>query len=109
MSETGTITRTCAVSRKGQTTLPLAVRQILGVRDGGEIVVRTDGRRVTIEPIEAEHSDPAIGAFLRLITADVAAGRNVGALPDDLLQTLKGVLHEVEVDLDEPIEGDVCL
>lgn len=109
MSETPTIARTCAVSRKGQTTLPLAVRQILGVRDGGEIVVRTDGRRVIIEPVEAEHSDPAIAAFLRLIAADIAAGRNVGALPAGLLRTLEDVICDVEVDLDEPIEGDVCL
>lgn len=109
MSDPAIIARTCAVSRKGQTTLPLAVRQILGVRDGGQVVVRAEGRRVIIEPVEAEHRDPAIGAFLRLIADDVAAGRNIGVLPEDLLQTLKTVLNDVDVDLDEPIEGDVCL
>ncbi len=109
MSETAIITRTCSVSRKGQTTLPLAVRQILGVRDGGEIVVRAEGRRVIIEPVEVEHGDPAIGAFLRLITDDIANRRNIVALPDDLLQSLTDALKDVEVDLDEPIEGDVCL
>lgn len=109
MSETATFARTCAVSRKGQTTLPLAIRQILGVRDGGQIVVRAEGRRVIIEPVEVEHDDPAISAFLRLIADDIAAGRNIGVLPDDLLQTLKEALHDIEVDLNEPIEGNVCL
>ncbi len=109
MSDAAIITRTCAVSRKGQTTLPLAVRQILGVRDGGEIVVRAEGRRVIIEPVEAEHNDPAIGAFLQLIADDIARRRNIVALPQDLLQTLKAALDDVEVDLDEPIEGEVCL
>jgi antitoxin PrlF len=109
MSEPAPVSRTCSVSRKGQTTLPLAVRQILGVRDGGEIVVRTDGRRVIIEAVEVEHRDPAIGAFLRLITDDIATGRHVGTLPEDLLQTLKDALQDIEVDLDAPIEGDVCL
>ena len=89
--------------------MPLAVRQTLVLRDGGHAVVRAEGRRVVIEPVEADHRDPAIGAFLRLIADDVAAGRNIDVLPEDLLQTLKTVLHDVDVDLDEPIEGDVCL
>lgn len=49
------------------------------------------------------------GTFLRCTADDVNSGRNVGPLPDDLLQTLEDVLREVDVDLDEPIEGDVCI
>ncbi|WP_372070974.1 type II toxin-antitoxin system PrlF family antitoxin [Tistrella mobilis] len=109
MNDSTIIERTCKVSSKGQTTLPLTVRQILGVRDGGKIVVRADGNRIIIEPAETEHQDPAIGAFLKLISDDIAAARNIAALPDDLLQTLRQALKEVDVDLDEPIEGDVCL
>jgi antitoxin PrlF len=109
MSDPASIARTCVVSRKGQTTLPLAVRQILGVRDGGEVVVRTDGRRITIEPVEAEHADPAIISFLGLIAADLAAGRNVTGLPDSVAQALTETLDDGASNLDEPIEGDVCL
>jgi len=103
------IEKTCTVTSKGQTTLPLAVRQVLGVSHGGQISVRVEGKVVTIEAVEQEHRDPAIGAFLRLIEADIAAGRNVGALPDDLVANLTTLLDEVDVDLDEPITGDVCL
>jgi len=109
MAAPAIIEKTCAVTRKGQTTLPLAVRQLLGVSEGGQIVVRAEGRRVTIEKVEAEHSDPAIEAFLRLIANDLATERNVGTLPDDLLESLRHALKDVEVDLNEPIEGDVCL
>ena len=109
MSASPTIERTCAVTRKGQTTLPLAVRQILGVSQGGRVVVRAEGRRITIEPVEEEHADPAIGSFLRLFANDIAEGRNISTLSDDLVQSLQHVLKEMDVDLDEPIEGDVCL
>jgi antitoxin PrlF len=109
MASSAKIEKICTVTRKGQTTLPLAARQVLGVPDGGRIAVRIDGKTVTIAVVEEEHRDPAIGAFLRLIEADIAAGRNLGILPADLTATLTGVLDEIEVDLDEPINGDVCL
>ncbi len=109
MNAPAVIKKTCAVTRKGQTTLPLVVRQLLGVAEGGQIIVRAEGRRITIEQVEAEHSDPAIEAFLRLIATDLATERNVGTLPDDLLESLQHALKDVEVDLNEPIEGDVCL
>lgn len=103
------IEKTCTVTVKGQTTLPLAIRQLLGVADGGRILVRAEGHRITIEPADEEHRDPAIGAFLRLIAADIAAGGHVNAMPDDLVATMRQVLEDSDIDLDEPIEGDVCL
>jgi antitoxin PrlF len=109
MGSSATIEKICTVTRKGQTTLPLAARQVLGVPDGGRISVRIEGNMVTIAVVEEDHRDPAIGAFLRLIEADIAAGRNLGNLPDDLAATLTKVLGEVDIDLDEPISGDVCL
>jgi antitoxin PrlF len=93
------------VTGKGQTTLLLAARQVLGVPDGGRISVRIEGKTVTIAVVEEDHRDPAIGAFLRLI----AAGRNLGNLPADLAATLVGALDEIDADLDERILGDVCL
>ena len=109
MTATAVIEKTCAVTRKGQTTLPLAVRQLLGVAKGGQILVRAEGRRITIEQVEVEHSDPAIEAFLGLIANDIATEGNVGTLPTDLVESLQHALKDLEVDLNEPIEGDVCL
>jgi antitoxin PrlF len=109
MGMVATIEKTCTVTRKGQTTLPLPFRQMLGVPDGGQIVVRSEGNRVIMERAEDEHYDPAIGSFLRVIASDIAAGRNVGGMSDDLIATLQQVAAEIDVDLDDPIEGDVCL
>lgn len=109
MGQPSTIEKTCTVTRKGQTTLPLAIRQVLGVPDGGQVVVRVEGRRVTIEPVVEEHSDPAVGSFLDLIAADIRAHRHVGPLPDSLARELSDALGDDDPDLDEPIDGDVCL
>ncbi|MFC7332795.1 type II toxin-antitoxin system PrlF family antitoxin [Rhodocista pekingensis] len=108
MAPAARIEKICTVTSKGQTTLPLAIRQLLGVPDGGRIRVRTEERRIVLEAVEEEHTDPAIGAFLAMMAADIAAGR-VERLPDDLAGALRQALDDVEVDLDAPIEGDVCL
>lgn len=108
MGRPARIEKTCTVTRKGQTTLPLSIRQILGVPDGGRIVVRTEGNRVVLEAAEEEHHDPAIGAFLTLLETDIAAG-HVTALPTSLVEALRRTGDESDVDLDAPIDGDVCL
>jgi antitoxin PrlF len=108
MGHASKIEKTCTVTNKGQTTLPLAIRQMLGVPDGGRILVRAEGRRVVLEAVDDEHRDPAIGALLSMMTADIAAGR-VETMPEDLVASLRRAMDEIDVDLDAPIEGDVCL
>ena len=108
MGRSARIEKTCTVTSKGQTTLPLAIRQMLGVPDGGRILVRTDGRQVVLEAVEEEHTDPAIGAFLSMMAADIAAGR-VETMPDGLVASMRQALTDVDADLDAPIEGDVCI
>ena len=36
------------ITAKGQTTVPKAVRQVLGVKEGDEIAFRVEGQRVTV-------------------------------------------------------------
>lgn len=98
------------ITAKGQTTVPKAVRQALGVDYGGKIAFRIEPDGVRLVKAErAAHADPALGAFLKLIEKDIAAGRNVRPLPGDLAMLLRQVLKRVEVDLDAPIEGKVDL
>ena len=57
---------------------------------------------------DAEHEDPVIRAFLDLIEKEIEAGREVEEIPDDVEQEM--LEHaELDIDLDEPIEGDVDL
>lgn len=97
------------ITAKGQTTVPKAVRRALGVDYGGRIAYRIEQGRVILKRVEAEHRDPALRGFLKLMAADVAKGRNVTDLPADLHRVLRRALKGGKVDLDAPIEGEVDL
>lgn len=96
------------LTSKGQITLPKSVRQLLGLDAGGKIAFDVRDGEVVVTRANAPHRDPAIGAFLSLLEADIRAGRNIEALPKDLALTmLANAGHEVN--LDEDIEGEVEL
>jgi len=97
------------ITAKGQTTVPKAVRQVLGIDYGGKIAYRIEDRRVTVHNPEAEDRDPALVAFLSLIEKDIAAGRNTKRLPAGLLSSLRRAMAETDVDLDGRLEGEVAL
>lgn len=96
------------LTSKGQITLPKAIRQALGVTTGGKVSFELRGSDVIVTRADAEHEDPAIGAFLHLLEKDIRQGKHVGNLPDDLAQAMLAKLGQ-PVDLDEDIEGDVVI
>jgi len=96
------------LTSKGQITLPKSIRQALGVTTGGKVAFELRGGEVVVTRAEAEHEDPVIEAFLRLLEADIRDGRNVRALPEDLAQAMLANAGHAN-DLDEPIEGEVAL
>ena len=102
------IKETSRITSKGQTTVPKAVRQALGVDYGGTIAFRIEGDRVTVHNAEVEDRDPALIGYLALIERDIAAG-NLAALPAGVATALRRVRKMVPVDLEEPLEGDVAL
>lgn len=97
------------ITAKGQTTVPKAVRRALGVDYGGRIAYRIEQGRVILRRAETKHRDPALRGLLKLMAADIAAGRNVTDLPTDLRRTLRRALKAGKFDLDAPIEGEVDL
>ena len=104
----------CTITAKGQTTVPKAVRQALGVGYGGRIAFRVERGRVTVHALPAndETADPALAPFLALLEADLAArpAEAVHPLPEALAGRLEVLAAEVgEVDPDAPIEGEVSL
>lgn len=104
-----TIREQATITSKGQITLPKPIRQALGVDAGGKVdfELREDGQ-VVVTRIDAEHEDPAIGAFLDLIARDIRAGRHVRGLPEDLARAMREQAGR-RVNLDEEIDGDVAL
>ena len=97
------------MTAKGQITLPKAVRQALGVDVGAKVAfeLHEDGQ-VVVSRADAEHEDPAIGAFLDLLAADIRAGRHVHVIPDDLARDMLEHAQR-EAGPDEDIDGDVAL
>lgn len=106
---TTTIEEVSTITAKGQTTVPKSVRQALGVDYGGKIVFRVAGGRVTVHNLTVEHRDPALGRFLKLLEADISAGRNIRDLPKQTVASLRRVLKQVGVDLETSLDGDVDL
>ena len=97
------------MTAKGQITLPKAIRQALGVDVGAKVAFALhENGRVVVSRADAEHEDPAIGAFLDLLSNDIRAGRQLRGLPDDLVE---GMLEHAQRDvrLDDDIDGDVDL
>lgn len=96
------------LTSKGQITLPKAIRQALGVSPGAKVSFELRGNEVVVTRVDAEHDDPAIGAFLEVLEADIRQGKHVGSLPEELGRAMLANL-EHSVDLDEDIEGEVAL
>ncbi len=108
----------CTITAKGQTTVPKAVRQALGVGYGGRIAFRVEGGAVTVRALperdgEDAAEDPALAPFLALLEADLAArpaAEAVRPLPEALAGRLEALGAEAgEADPDAPIEGEVSL
>ena len=107
----------CTITAKGQTTVPKAVRQALGVGYGGRIAFRVEGGAVTVRALPEAAAveaagDPALAPFLALLEADLAARPAEAVRP--LLEALAGRLDALaaevgEVDPDAAIEGEVSL
>jgi antitoxin PrlF len=98
------------ITAKGQTTVPKAVRQALGVGYGGEIAYAVDERGVTLSRVEPEESDPVIDGFLAFLARDMSRNPgNVAAFPAALAERMAVLTAGIPFDPREEIEGPVAL
>ena len=100
----------CTITAKGQTTVPRAVRQALGVGYGGRIAFRVEGHSVTVHALlEDNAADPALAPFLALLEANIAGRPASAVLP--LMPSLETRMEALttKVDPDAPIDGEVAL
>ena len=69
-------------------------------------MVRSD-RSVVLERAEPDASDPALGPFLDLLAADLAAFPERLSLHEgDVLERARELVADVQVDLDTPLDHD---
>lgn len=98
------------ITAKGQTTVPKAVRQALGVSYGGEIAFVVDEQGVSVRRVETDETDPVIRTFLGFLEQDMLRNpQNVAAFPASLADRMAALALQVTIDLDEGIEGPVAL
>lgn len=97
------------ITAKGQTTVPKAVRQALGVDYGGRIAFRVSDGGVTVCRADSDE-DPAIETFLDFLAADIKAHpQAVKALLPDLAARIAALTGDMTINLDDEIDGDVSL
>ncbi len=98
------------ITAKGQTTVPKAVRQILGVKEGDQIAFRVEGHRVTMVAVGVPHEDPVVAKFLSLLSKGIEhRPLDLKPLSKEFAARMRSLVRGAKVDLEEPIDGDVEL
>ncbi len=100
------------ITAKGQTTVPKAVRQALGVDYGGRIAFLVDDQqRIYVEKAVDEESDPVVDRFLTFLAQDMTKhpGTSIVALSPTLRDRIAALTEDMDVDPDAEIDGDVAL
>lgn len=95
------------ISSKGQLTLPKTVRTALGVAVGDTVrFVMRDNKIVVESASEEPLEDPVVMAFLDTLEGSI---HTASEFPIELMEVMKALTTDIEVDLDAPIEGDVVI
>lgn len=107
MSSRATIEIDATITERGQTTVPAAIRKMLGVRKGGIVFKGLADGTVVIEPKrEADENDPALDEFLAFLERDIPANAAIKPLDARFLKEIDALTEGVEVDLDAPLPDE---
>lgn len=100
------------ITERGQTTVPAAVRKMLGLGKRGRVVFRglADGTVVIAKANEAgapAGNDPVLGPFLAFLELDIAERpQAIQAVPRSLIERAAALVEGVDVDLDQVLPDD---
>ncbi|WP_237271758.1 type II toxin-antitoxin system PrlF family antitoxin [Sulfitobacter sp. M220] len=95
------------ITSKGQLTLPKTVRTALGVAVGDTVRFVMQDSKIVVETVSEEPlEDPAVMAFLDTLEGSI---HTASEFPVEMMEAMKALTADIEVDLDAPIEGDVVI
>ncbi len=99
---------TSKLTDRYQTTVPSGVRNRLKLGKGDRIRYCTDADgRVYIEPVRDMDADPALGAFLDLLEADIRTHpQRLAAFDGGLRERLETLVADVDIDMDAALSPD---
>ena len=89
-----------------QTTVPEAVRKVLGLNKRDKIcyTIQSDGQ-VVISRVE--QSDPILGQFLNFLARDIEKNpQHIQAISSDLVSHVQSLVFDVDLDLDAPLPDE---
>ena len=109
--EPGMVTLVKEVSKltdRYQTTVPSGVRKQLNLRKGDKLCYRLEANgRVYLEAAGQDEGDPALGAFLDLLEADMTAHpERLRAFDGGLRDRLQALVGGIDADLDAALSPD---
>ena len=100
----------CTITSKGRTTVPKAIRQVLGVDYGDRIAFRVEDGTVSVHAVTELDADPALAPFLALLERDFAARpEELVSLTPNLVARMTTATQGAVADLDDRIDGDIAL
>ena len=91
-----------------QTTVPDAVRKVLGLKKRDKIcyTIQSEGQ-VVISRAEQTESDPVLGKFLNFLARDMEKNpQHLKAISSDLVNRVQSLVSEVDVDFDAPLSDE---
>jgi antitoxin PrlF len=99
------------IYRKGQTTVPLEVRNALGVGPGDTVKFRVESDGTVLVRKAEEDEDPVVGAFLAFLESDLQRRpQAVQPITIGLEDRLRGLTADIAIDRkNDRIVGDVGL
>ncbi len=102
---------TSKVTERSQTTLPRAVRTVLGLQPGARIGYVIEGDEVRlVNASTLSHDDPVLDQFLAFLGRDMAKRPDrLGVFPATLLERARAIVLGVVIDHDAPIDGAIDL
>jgi len=101
--------RVSTITEKGQVTVPKPVREALGLGYGGRIAFYVDeNSHVSIERDDDDGADPVIDSFLAFLAKDLEKNpERISEFPSALRGRMESLVKGMNVNLDDPIDGEV--
>ncbi len=99
---------TSRITARNQTTLPSGVRDVLALKPGQRLGYVIDESGVRLVNTEAQHEDPIVQQFLRLLAQSIGAGELV-PFSEELLARARALTVGVPIDHDAPLDGAIDL
>lgn len=102
---------TSKVTARSQTTLPPAVRKVLGLTPGSHLGYEIVGDQVRLVNVERlEHHDPTLEAFLEVLTTSIASeAGGVRPIPVASLRRAIDASTGIAIDHDARVDGAIDL